>query len=73
VFSTKVGMPAYIVIYPLLKMLPTLTVSEVLVFLFVNVKVTEDEFSLGINFIDPDDVVNIFIQLSNIEIVVCLQ
>tara|TARA_R110000803_G_scaffold204702_1_gene270906 strand:+ start:154 stop:354 length:201 start_codon:yes stop_codon:yes gene_type:complete len=66
-------MPAYIVIYPLLKMLPTLTVSEVLVFLFVNVKVTEDEFSLGINFIDPDDVVNIFIQLSNIEIVVCLQ
>jgi hypothetical protein len=41
--------------------------------LFVNVKNTGDAASLGINFINEGVVVNIFIQLSNIEIVVCLQ
>jgi len=45
------------------------------VFLFVSLKMTPDAFdALGINFIDcVADVVNIFIQLSNTEIVICLQ
>jgi hypothetical protein len=41
--------------------------------LLVNVRVTDDAASLGINFINEGVVVNIFIQLSNTEIVVCLQ